>query len=270
MKGKAEEQLSDLRTGETKAQHNFDMMAQSLTDALAVAKEKIASTKSAIEVATEESCKAKASLAETQKDKKADEAYVKSLSKECDDAKEEWAARQESAKGEMAAIAKAQSILTERVRVFFVQTHKKGAPDDTFDTGADAEQVEKDVRDKVVAKLRTMSRKFNSYALMEMVSAAAADPFEKIKGLIEQMIAKLLSEANEEATQKGFCDEETAKSNAAKEDKTMTIDKLTSRLDKAKSTQATLEQVVKESQEELAALDKGTAEATAIRKEEHM
>merc|ERR1719482_669295 len=107
-----------------------------------------------------------------------------------------------------------------------------------------------------------MSRKFGSYALMEMVSAATADPFEKIRGLIEQMVSKLQSEANEEATQKQFCDEETQKSNAAKTDKGMTIDKIENRLSTAKATKAQLEQSVKDLQAELATLDKSTAEAT--------
>merc|ERR1719316_734736 len=88
-------------------------------------------------------------------------------------------------------------------------------------------------RTRVMGKLKQLSKQFRSYALMEVVTAAGADPFEKIKGLISEMIAKLLSEANEEATQKAFCDEETTKSNAAKEEKTMTSDKLTTRIEKA-------------------------------------
>merc|ERR1719321_1203292 len=82
------------------------------------------------------------------------------------------------------------------------------------------------------------------------------------------MIEKLVTEANEEATQKAFCDEETAKSKKAQAEKSMTADKLTSRIDKAATTKAGLEQSVKELQAEIAALDKGNAEATKIRTEE--
>merc|ERR550514_1340858 len=83
------------------------------------------------------------------------------------------------------------------------------------------------------------------------------------------MIAKLVTEANEEATQKAFCDEETTKSNAAKDEKSMTIDQLASRMDKASATVGLLEQKVKTLEAEIAALDKGNAEATKIRNEEH-
>merc|ERR1719235_2012335 len=123
------------------------------------------------------------------------------------------------------------------------------------------------VRAQVVDKLRSLSRRFRSYALMEMVSAAAADPFEKIKGLIEQMIETLINEANEEATQKAFCDEEMSKSNAAKNDKNMKSDKLTARIGKASTKRAELEASVKDLEAEIAALDKGQAEATKIRTE---
>lgn len=45
-----------------------------------------------------------------------------------------------------------------------------------------------------------------------------------IKGLIKEMVAKLVAEANEEATQKAFCDEEKANIKTSKEDKMMTSD----------------------------------------------
>merc|ERR1719160_1663329 len=101
--------------------------------------------------------------------------------------------------------------------------------------------------------------------MMELVSAVAADPFEKVRGLIEEMVAKLLEEANQEATQKAFCDEEMSKSKASKEEKTMALDKLSSRLEVTAAKKAKLEGDVKETEAEIAALDKATAEATALR-----
>merc|ERR1719409_193754 len=95
------------------------------------------------------------------------------------------------------------------------------------------------------------------------------DPFAKVKGLIEEMIAKLIKEANEEATQKAFCDEEMTKSNKAKAEKTMTLDKLQSRIDKATARKAELAQAVKDLEASIAELDAATAEATKIRNAEH-
>merc|ERR1719146_167182 len=86
-------------------------------------------------------------------------------------------------------------------------------------------------RSKLVNQLKSLGHKLNSYAMMELASSAAADPFEKIKGLISDMVAKLVSEANEEASQKSFCDEEKAKSAKEQEAKSMRSDDLQSRLD---------------------------------------
>merc|ERR1719482_1984086 len=102
-------------------------MTQSLTDSIKVAKEKLASAKDGIAVATEAAGKATAELTETKKTKAADEAYVKSLTKECEASKEEWAERQASASEEMAVIDKAKGILADRVKVFVQVTGKTAA-----------------------------------------------------------------------------------------------------------------------------------------------
>jgi len=91
----------------------------------------------------------------------------------------------------------------------------------------------------------------------------------KIRGLIEDMIAKLLKEAEEEATQKAFCDAEMGKSKTSQEEKTMTLDKLSARIDGATSTIAELTEAIKTLESEVAAIDKAQAEATEIRTTEH-
>merc|ERR550514_167522 len=98
---------------------------------------------------------------------------------------------------------------------------------------------------------------------------AASDPFVKIRGLIEDMIAKLLKEAEEEATQKAFCDAEMGKSKKSQDEKTMTLDKLQSRIDGATSTIAENTESIKTLEAEIAEIDKAQAEATAIRKKEN-
>eukprot|EP00746_Dinoflagellata_sp_MGD_P124357 gnl/MRDRNA2_/MRDRNA2_58948_c0_seq2.p1 gnl/MRDRNA2_/MRDRNA2_58948_c0~~gnl/MRDRNA2_/MRDRNA2_58948_c0_seq2.p1 ORF type:complete len:689 (+),score=222.42 gnl/MRDRNA2_/MRDRNA2_58948_c0_seq2:83-2149(+) len=267
MKEKAEETLSGARNAEMKEAHNFAMMEQSLTDAIGNCKEKLSAAKSSIAAYTEETGKAKGELAETEKTKAADTAYLETLTAECTETHAAWEERQVSAKGEMAALDKAKAILADRVKVF-VQVAGKTAKsvDDSDDDDNSKDTI---MRNKVVTKLKDLSHEFKSYALMEMVSVASSDPFEKVRGLIEGMIEKLVTEANEEATQKAFCDEEISKSKKAQAEKSMTSDKLTSRIDKATTTKAQLEDSIKELEGEIAKLDAGTAEATKIRTEEN-
>jgi len=271
MKEKAEETLSGARNTEMKEAHNHDMMVQSLTDAIGVLKEKTAVAKSTSASTTQEKGKATAELAETKSTKAADVAYLDSLTAECKETSEAWAARQKQATEEMAVIEKAKALLAGGVRVLTqVDGHPTaGLLQTTKGDGDEDDDKDSKVRSKLEDKLKSLSHKFKSYALMEMVSVAASDPFEKVRGLIEGMIAKLVTEANEEATQKQFCDEETAKSKAAQAEKSMTSDKLKSRIDMATTTKAQLEDKVKELESEVAALTKGDAEATTIRSEEH-
>jgi len=274
MKEKAEETLSGARMAEMRQQHNFDTFAQGLTDALSIAKEKMSDAKKGLAETTEANGKANGGLVETQNNKAADVKFVEQLTQNCRETQESWTERQDSAREELNAINKAVEILGEGVRVFMQVGNKAKGPSDLDADDKDFDASEGSspqdmARAKVVQKLKTLSSKFSSYALMELAGTAASDPFVKIKGLVEEMIAKLVNEANEEATQKGFCDEETAKSTSSKQEKSMTIDKLQSRTDKAASARAQLEQSIKDLESEVAAIDRGNAEATKIRAEEH-
>jgi len=219
-------------------------------------------------VALPEVAKASASakLVETTKSKAADEEYASTLKTECESKASEWEARQKSATEEMGAIEKAKEILVGGVKAFVQVSTKtrKWNPDDDDEDDKTAAQ-----RAKVVGILKKLSQEHKSFAFAQLASMANSDPFVKIRGLIEDMIAKLLKEAEEEATQKAFCDAEMGKSKTSQEEKTMTLDKLSSRIDGATSTIAELTEAIKTLESEVAEIDKAQAEATEIRTTEN-
>merc|ERR1719247_1728888 len=206
-------------------------------------------------------------MVETSKAKAADEEYAATLKTECETKATEWAERQKSATEEMAVIEKAKDILTSGVKAF-VQvksvSSKKSHDDDDDEDDKTAEK-----RDKIVSFLKNLAQEHHSYALTQMASMARSDPFVKIRGLIEDMIAKLLKEAQEEATQKAFCDEEMGKSKKSQDEKQSKIDEYQTRIDKASTTIATLTEEVKTLEAEVAEIDKAQAEATALRTKEN-
>merc|ERR1719456_344694 len=222
MKEKAEETLSNARMEEMKANHNYEMMTASLKSALDLSKSKLSDCQATKAGLTESSGKAQGELAETKKSKLADSMYLDNLKQECEQAAKEWAERKKSASGEIAAIEKAKEILQSKVKVLVQFPEDDGAPAD------DAQQAA--TRRRLVDELQGMGHRFNSYAMMEMASAATQDPFSKIRGLVEDMIAKLVAEANEEATQQDFCNKEKAKSRKEQDAKMMRADDLKARI----------------------------------------
>jgi len=264
MGAKAEGELSDLRKKEMSDVHEFKMLESNLNAEISHNTEKTGVATKSKASAEEALATAQGDLAETSKTKAADEEYSATLKTECETAASEWAERQASAKEEMAAIEKAKEILVGGV-VAFTQTGAKlrlKSDDDSDSDEAD------EVRVKLVQKIQTLGKKFHSFGLMQLASVAGSDPFVKIRGLIEDMIAKLLKEAQEEATQKAFCDEEMGKSTTSKDEKTATIGKLQTRIDGASATIAELTEAVKTLESEVAEIDKAQATATEIRTKE--
>merc|ERR1719428_2470342 len=103
---------------------------------------------------------------------------------------------------------------------------------------------------------------------MSASGSNSADPFAKVKGLISSMIEKLLKEAEEDATEKAFCDKELAETEQKKADKEAVIAKLTTSMDSMSAKSAKLKEQIAELEKELAALAKTQAEADKLRAEE--
>merc|ERR1712242_361803 len=95
---------------------------------------------------------------------------------------------------------------------------------------------------------------------MQFSSGSGGDVFGKVKGLIADMIDRLESEAQADATHKAYCDKELSESNAKKDDKTAEISKLTSKIDQMTARSAKLKEEVAGLNQALAALAKSGAE----------
>merc|ERR1719281_1400616 len=95
------------------------------------------------------------------------------------------------------------------------------------------------------------------------------DPFAKVKGLIRDLIDRLMAEAHAEATEKAYCDEQMAKTEAKKSELEDDIATLTAKIDKAASASAILKEEVKQLQEDLAELAKLQAQMDKTRQDQH-
>merc|ERR1712156_1078922 len=171
-------------------------------------------------------------------------------------------------KGELGVIAEAKKIL---------QDTSSGAVSQTYSllqirTRSDL------IGSEVLTAVKHLAKQEHSAALAQLASrisavlrfgSAGGDPFAKVKGLIQDMIARLEKEAGADATEKAYCDEQLAKTAAKKAELEEDVATQTSRIDKAAASSAQLKEDVKTLQAELTALAKGQAEMDRIRQESH-
>merc|ERR1719271_1839475 len=116
--------------------------------------------------------------------------------------------------------------------------------------------------------LRREGERIQSYILAQVGNRLAADPFAKVKDMIQAMVEKLLQEQAEESEHKAWCDKETSKTGESLDLKSDRVDELATRLDKAKAESAELAREVQVLYEEIQQLDQGVKEATAMRQKE--
>merc|ERR1719327_1074244 len=78
----------------------------------------------------------------------------------------------------------------------------------------------------VTTFLQQRSKMLNSRLLSLMANRASADPFKKVKKMIQDMISKLMEEANEAADHKAFCDAEMSTNKQTRDSKTTESEEL--------------------------------------------
>jgi len=103
---------------------------------------------------------------------------------------------------------------------------------------------------------------------MRVSSETGSDPFAKVKGLINDMLAKLEKEAEEDATENAFCEKEMSESNAKKTELETTVEKLTTKIDQDSARSTKLKEEVATLQKELKDLAASVASWTKYRQEE--
>merc|ERR1719487_3116853 len=274
MKEKAESQLADLRKAETTAQHNFDMLKQSLTDEIEADTKDMDEEKDLKAATEEQKATAEGDLAETVKELNTDKASLKTATTTCMQVAADHDATVKSRTEELNAIATAKKILKETT---------SGASDQTYSflqmQSKAHLQSRTDLKNAEVLNIvKKLARDHHSSALAQLASRIKAvmaygstdqsDVFGKVKGLIKDMIAKLEAEAKADATEKAYCDDEMSKTEEKKAEREAVIAKLTSKIDLASAKSAELKAEVKVLQSELAKLAKQQADMDAIRAEE--
>jgi hypothetical protein len=126
----------------------------------------------------------------------------------------------------------------------------------------------------IVDRMQNLAKLHHSKALAQLASKIAAtfkyrardDPFTKVKGLIEQMIAKLEKQMSEEAVEKAYCDDEMSKTKKKYDELEDSVASLTADIDTRASKSAKLKEEVSELESQLAIMAKEQAESDQLRR----
>lgn len=269
--------LATCQKEEVNSQQAFDMIVADLKDAIRNA-ERDAGEKT-VEKARDEEKKAldEKSLQSTIAVKADDEKTLSEMTTECHEKKFSFLEKQQLRTEELEAIAKAIEVLkspevlgnAERY-LDLAQARPSSATSllqmgDRSAAGSAATEGSQGVRHRLHEFLSKEGERLHSRSLALLAQKLQADPFVKVKQMIQAMVTRLLDEANEDAKHEGFCDEEMGKSAVTRTKLSEEIDALTAVIEGGQATIWELTESTAQLSKEIQDLEAAMAQATGFR-----
>merc|ERR1719401_760125 len=247
-------------------------MEQGLKDEIRFGKKEMSEAKKSLAASAEKKAGAEADLAQTSKALAEDVKTLADLHSSCLTYAQNYEAETKSRGEELKALAAAKKVINENTVGAEGATYGLNQVSFTqLSTQADLANFE------AVRFVRKLAKTQHSSALAQLASRMSSamrsgsgeDPFAKVKGLIADMIEKLESEAEADATHKAYCDKELAESREKKADKKAEIAKLSTKIDQMSARSAQLKSEVAALEKSLAELAASQAEMDKMRAEEN-
>lgn len=264
------EERTKLERDEVNAKHTFQLLIQGLDDqtkqAAADRSDKISTKTGKMEaVAT-----AKGTLADAVTARDVDKAFLNNVIATCKGRAVAFTSRQDLRTEEINAISEAIKIISSDAVSGSSERHLQSLLQDS--PGAAQVQLgkrlEKDRQAQVLLFLRKRALHLGSSVLLQLVDRAAGDPFKRVRGMIRELLIRLMEEANQEAEHKGWCDSELATNQQTRKEKTDAVEASQAEIESLKALMAKLGEEVAVLTEELSTLEVTMGKATALRSSE--
>jgi chromosome segregation ATPase len=255
LQAKFQARKDDLDKEEDAALKSFEAAAAAMREEIDAAKTELESAEEQLATAQSDLATKTETLTETKATLNDDNMYLKDITGQCETKAKEWDQRSQARAGEIAAVSKAIEIIggtvadkaassgaggrtepeaagpateegpmVEKMPTKLLQVPVSGGVEEYRDVVfLQVGQVQKskakeaELRNKAITMISKIAKENKSLALSVLAMKLARDPFAKVKTLIQQLIERLLTEAKNEATHKGWCDTEMGKAKKDRE-----------------------------------------------------
>lgn len=261
------DKLYELNKEEKEAQHGFDQMLQQLTDDKKLAKHE-AEQKATLRVDTaKDKASESAALEKTIAEKSEDETYLAGLEALCAQKKTDFETREAIRADEIKAMQEAIQIISSET---VAGSGEKYLPKLLQGSNRTAlGQLRGDhstpLQERIAVFLAGRGKLSGSKLLSQLATQVAANPFGKVKKLIQELIWKLTEEGTTETENHGWCQAELATNTHTRTTKTEDANKLTALVEELQGSIAQISQELVDLATAIAELEKAMADATEER-----
>jgi len=202
MKETFEENLSTSQKEEHENQKAYEELKAAKTDEIKAGQDQIDAKTDELATTDEKLAESKEDLEDTKNSLSADEEFLVMLKGKCSSTDAEWEERQKTRQLEMEACSKALAVLSsDDAHDLFTKTFNPAFV-----------QVESSSRsarrNQAASVLAAVAKKVNNPRLSALATKVRLDAFTKVKKAIDDMVAQLLKEKEDEIKHKDFCVEE--------------------------------------------------------------
>jgi len=257
MKETFETNLSTSQKEELASQKAYEELKKAKEEEIAAGQDAIDTKTEELATTDEKLAASKQDMEDTKAGLSEDEAFLLMLKEKCQGADQEYEERQKTRAAEIEAVSKALSFLTsDEARDLFSKTFNPALVQKKSTTSNRQSQASK--------LLASIAKKNNNPRLLQLAMAVKLNAFTKVKKAIDDMIAQLLKEKQDEIKLKDFCRESFYENEMNVERKTrekedlkklisdleMTIDSLTKAIETLKAEIAEMETQMKRAGED--------------------
>lgn len=280
-------ELARISEEESAAQHDHNMVEGARANKIKAMEADIREKEMLSAQKSQEMAANQKSLADETAARNADQSFLDALTQTCETKATQWDQRSNSRASELTALTqgiealkgmgdlysvnkKLTGLVQRKASKATVGQHKVLAKMPSFMQVSEVTSTKQVMFKKVIDFLKRQATTLNSESLFGLVYqlSQADDHFVKVRGIIKDLIARLEADAEAEATQKSFCDEQMSQSIQQRDEKAADIESLTAQIQSTKSTIASLEHTIEQLTNQLAQLHQAMSEMTELRNAE--